>query len=242
MKKISKSLSNRYHALALYRDDLEQVIDLLSEYSEKITIKNNDYVFENIDEYCSEYSESQNVLEIELESPDASISIDGKGRLLVYSDDRDSKALFYELDGLLKTKDRPKGFFQKYKWWALIGLPTTCLIASFLIQDYKIRWSLIAVASAFYCIWATIDIRHSLLNSVVYPFRQSERPSFIRRNKDALILNLFVGFVVAMLSVGGTLFVQWVGEERPSQVLNASNATDSTQDKSALQSPPPAEQ
>jgi len=48
------SRSDNYHSIHLYREDLEQIIDILSEISEQIEISDGEYVYDSLDELITQ--------------------------------------------------------------------------------------------------------------------------------------------------------------------------------------------
>lgn len=201
MKKIEKSIIKNYLPVKVFLDDLEAIESALKEFAENIVIETDGYSFSSTDELITKYkNQSIRTLEISIYNP-CYIHIEFSPlwvKLYSGSDSTSATGLFYKLDSILSSATRKPEFFYSYTFFILF---TVIINASsfFLPKELKV---VAIICNSIYIIWVCYFSYIRLMNSAkIIMTKRHDLKSFFQRNKDALIVNSFVGIVTIFVTL-----------------------------------------
>lgn len=106
MKKVEGiSKSSHHYSVHLYRDDFEQIVNILSEISDQVYISDDDYVYESLDELISQKGLKPKKVFISSSSPSVSIRLEPNSIWLHCSDsDKDSLYAYDRIREVLRKR------------------------------------------------------------------------------------------------------------------------------------------
>jgi len=239
MKKVRELPRGDYRKPKLYVDDLEDIINIFERTCNDIEISCGDYKYDSLDELLEHRDGSIDSLTIYGQRPYLYLSISKTyNNLSANREYPEATTAFYEIDAIMRACERPKNFLDKISWvfW-ILAIPMLWIMYRPVLEGTPRQWWLYYVLPVFF-VWSLyVAWERSYVNTIILLNRKDEVKSFFQRNKDSLMGNLIVGVVVAVLSIGGTLFVQKVSEQPKdtSEAITAptatSNATSPDRDK-----------
>lgn len=201
MEKINKSFSRQYSTSKIFLDDLIEIEKVLVEYTEDVTIKNDDYQFLNIRELENKYKNKViSKLKISTRNPYIVIEF-RKMEVSLYCSESDvrSYGIFSTLDSIISKTSRKPEFMYSYSFYLVSNI-----ILIFLVKS-KSAWS-VALATII-ALW-TIHISYINLfrNPQIILSEKNNLNSFLSRNKDQIIVTI----ISVILSVGCTSLVYYL--------------------------------
>lgn len=111
MKKLDKNKSKHFPSLHLYREDLEEIIDIFRKVSERdqIVIKDDQYQFESIEELQSQHGHYISRLKLYIDSPYLSLEFNRRDpfpSIWLYRGSSDEKSVFAynQIDEILSKR------------------------------------------------------------------------------------------------------------------------------------------
>jgi len=212
VKKITgQSKGTHYCSVNLYRDDLEKIIDFLSDGSDRAEISDNNYVYDSIDELLDQRGVKPKMISISSYSPYVSINLKPRSVYLYRSDSE--KDSLYAYDRIVEVLKRRRSIlsrifspavgisFFSILLFLMIFIPTD-LINTWL-PDIWSRLSLVALLFGVPIL--SFFVNYGAFSSVVL-LKSYEQKNFFIRQKDDLI-KIIVGFVLGALL---TLFMSYI--------------------------------
>ena len=212
MKKITgQSKGNYFCSVNLYRDDLEKIIDFLSEVSDRVEISDNNYTYDSIDELLDQRGVKPKMISISSYSPFVSIDLKPHSVWLYCCDsEKDSLYAYDRIEEILKKRrlflsrifSPAVGiFFFSILLILMIFVPTD-LVKTWL-PNFWSRLSLVALLFGIPSL--SFFLKNGAFSSVVL-LRSYEQKNFFIRQKDDLI-KIIVGAVLGALL---TLFMLYI--------------------------------
>jgi hypothetical protein len=209
MKHTPSSLSKNYKPLILWRDDLEEITSIIQRRGATLEIKHAEYSYETVEELEGHIGpRDQTEFKISGSKPYISIDLDShRTSLYVGGGEPDASGIFFELDRVLAARQRRWPLL--YSMWfcqsILLSLVAINVLASHLqIAPWYVPTFLavIQIAAMLWLVWAFFVglIRHSIVRME----RRATARSFLRRNKDQLIVAIIAAVVGAVLGILGT--------------------------------------
>lgn len=206
-------------SIRLFRSDLENLIALFREINENsvtVLCGGDGKTYESFDEMKSK--EGSDVITMVLMDPDIGITIrlssDSPGIVLdTLKQTKESELAFYKAKDFLEAHRRRSGeILSRIGFWAWggVGLFT---FESFRTQSSK--WSAIIGICLLISMGIAVGsgIVGKRLSYMVTLDRKHERPPFLKRKKDELILVALASIASATLGILGTLAVQHFGKK-----------------------------
>lgn len=202
MEKINKSLEKEYLTSRIFLEDLEEIQNILKS-SKGFKIKAEDFIFSNIDELKSKFSNKilQNVT-ISASEPFIIIQIK-KQRIELYSDSDDliSTGMFYKIDSVIsKTALKPDTLYS-YRNILIIALSYSFLKDMIDIGVYIFG----AIPIICWNLW--VGYIRMFKSGEVIVIRREDSKNFFSRNKDQIIIQMSVIIVTIIItSIFNSLF------------------------------------
>jgi len=210
MKRINKPLSKEYLPVRIFLEDIESIEELLSVNKSGYKIKTESLEFSSVEELRKKY-DNESISNLEISSSDPYISIEFKklwARLYIGSDNNIETGLFYKLDKIILAATLKPSFLYSHQtlWSGYIGF----IILKFLLHG--VMYQIISVLSYLLLAWAlwVVYIRLSKHSEIVLSKRHDIK-SFLARNKDQIIVNLFTVSIGAILGILGTIIAYKMG-------------------------------
>ena len=202
MEKRAKELSQSLPPVKLFLDDIEKIVEIAGELSKKIELSTDEYSFEHVSELSQLQQEELTSLSIRIYLFDLSIYFTPSYvDLRVQGKTATHTGVFSELKTFIFSRRRK--FLTIYKnvlIWILyfIGLgivivaPTLHIRGLLLIGAYATGIIIVAFNILYFYI---LHPRYS----IIILKKRIEQPSFLKRNKDKIILSLFSAVIGALI-------------------------------------------
>jgi hypothetical protein len=203
----------RFASVALYQDDLNEILNSLKKRGLKIKLSDSDYEYETIDELAENRGDIIKSLSISgyKESSDRSVDFEFEKESIRLRADRedDLVASWQEIKGLLEKRVPSYARFLKLENWlwgfgivALFGHDSIGSMATNPIPGY-----LFAAALTILGYGSIYSIIYRSQNSFIYLKRQHQILSFWKRNGEKILM-LIIGAVIGGIAkgIGDTLF------------------------------------
>lgn len=208
MEKIPQSISKELPIVAIYLDEIKEIVDLLEnnkqEYG-KVTITTKTHKFNSISELSDLPEIRMNQLKINLSNPYISVDFD---RLLIriYSstDEIEVIGIVSKLEEIILRGKRPIANFiaNSYLVWIIpspiglvLGLGAN-ILKSFFVPAV-ILFGLIILLILFF------SFKFSLRDhSTIFLSFRNENQNFWVRNKDQIVVQVIVGIIILLVGIG----------------------------------------
>ncbi|QEC76869.1 hypothetical protein [Mucilaginibacter ginsenosidivorax] len=214
MKLIEKSNSKRYSAVILYKDDLKNICDFLLSKSNKLTLNDSQYRYDNFDDFIhnykgdcdlefSIYDFSEKRVNVQLKISKYSASLNTVG-----SDSEIGAHVFIYLDRILSENVKKKYFF--------LSTPTTFIytLLGFYVMFDPFNFlhfeKTIKGLTGFACILlGNISGRYALPTSKIILSRKQDHKNIFQRTKDDIFSNVAASLITAIIGfIAGVMAVK----------------------------------
>jgi hypothetical protein len=211
--------------LVLWRNDLEEIVDILGARGGTVEIASSDYSFESVAElveHCGVIHPLTN-LEIVGSKPYTTISL-RRFEARLYVAEETGSGVFFELSKILAPRQRRWPFLYSFPFvYTIIVLSIWPNAIGWLLPNFKeaasgwvIVASNVAVMVGWVC-WVTfIRLRHYV---VIRLQRHSDRTSFFYRKKDELALLITGAIVGGVITFVGTKLVDKIFKAETGHVV-----------------------
>lgn len=214
MEKLDKSQSKDYGPLVVWANDL---FDLLSELkdSQDFELIADDVKFESIEEFIQESrGRNPSVVKIKVFNPYLTIDLYPRSaRLYVSSSKLLALGLFLKIDKILSRCERKPRFCFSYAW--VVGgawvIPNLFYLSQLKPFDYLKIWVTIPTFAWMFFVGFIQLWRYSS----IHPLRQEDRPSFIKRNTDSIIVAVISALLGAVGGVAATKMADRIWPSTP---------------------------
>lgn len=215
MEKLDTSRSKNYGPLVIWANDL---FDLLSELKDCKDFKliADDVKFDSIEEFIQESrGRKPSVVKIEVREPYLTIELyPSWARLYVSSSQLLASGLFLKVDSILSRCERKPRFFFSYIWAVGSSLIIPRLFYLSPLKPFAHLQICVFVLS-FTWMFYLLYIRLWKFSSVL-PVRQEYRPSFIKRNKDGIVIAVISALLGAVGGAAATKVADRIWPNSPS--------------------------
>jgi hypothetical protein len=195
MQKKIRSQLKSFYSVALYREDLDEILELFAGSCSNVKITDNDYEYSNFDEVKTRRGQQTGRLAIESDSPMLSFSI-GVGQTALSHGGSDAVILpFTKIEQLLKSRRRAvlHAFFNFYVTFIVIAL-----ILGLAIKHGNNPVPLIAalpiMALLFIVIGGTLMNNSGVFSKIIF-VNQLDQQGFWAANKDKIWL-MFLAAII----------------------------------------------
>jgi len=209
MKKVKYGYIEDFKPVVLYLDDLEKILEILKELSDKIRISTDEYELDSLDELHKIGQETLNTLIIEVGGskgsfPDISLNFRPSDiSFHVYQDTLPIRGVLEKTKEFLNGRKRKLYFLATLFFWFSFGA-IGYSICFLLDGPFTFNRALIGFAIIFLgliCIWWNHQVTNKKW-SVIHLKRRVDLPSFWKRNKDRII--------IAIITIIFTTICNWI--------------------------------
>lgn len=208
IQKDKESSFDRIKGILIFRDDIEEIIDLLNQYNLTIEIQDENYLYENIDDLIKHKGSHPKKLKVEARNRDLreSINLDFEKKVVsIFSyGSKNMYALSFELKDYFKSKRT--WYFRIFNTWFFLG---AVISLSFFLNSIS-KEKLIEETLK---LWVFGTLVLLLLISLLMDFTthginliRKHEYGFWKRNQDKILLSI----ITAIFAILGTLLVQWL--------------------------------
>jgi hypothetical protein len=202
MKKKKQSHIENLRPVILYLDDIEQIVEIFKTISDKVEISTEEYKYENISELQNLSDERLSDLNIEIKEPYVSLGFK-KCNVSLYraDDDAVTVGLCEKLKEFLfrHTRKFSRIMYIVPIWSFFIGVGSSTLVIGTHRSDVnRIFIGCIVLACGIVLTLISWYLRFNRF-STIYLQRKKEFPSFWKRNKDELVVNILVGCICLLV-------------------------------------------
>ncbi|MDD5195014.1 MAG: hypothetical protein PHQ96_04990 [Candidatus Omnitrophica bacterium] len=195
MEKIPQSYSKCYKALILYRDDLEQIAKIFNKNCKEYTIEADEYKLANISEISNINKPSIIDFKIYGSQPYMYLDINHfEARL--YCANKDDEILLGIASKINSILTKRVSKIKKIISSNFMFIPIL-IIWFFGIWIFKNNLEVLKYSAIFYLIFSGLwfFFAGKLDNNIIYLFSSQSKNTFLKRNKDSIILLLLGGII-----------------------------------------------
>ncbi len=201
MERLDTSRSKEYGPLVIWANDLFELFSELKDCKD-LEFVVDDVRYDSIEEFIQE-SRGRKPAEVKIKVRDPYLTIDLYPRwakLYVSSSQLVASGLFLKIDAILSRCERKPRFFFTWSWPVVSSwvIPNLFYLAPLKPFTYLQVWAF-ALTFAWMLFVGYIHLRKF---STVHPARQEDRPSFIKRNTDGIVIAVISAILGA---VGGAV-------------------------------------
>lgn len=210
MKKKLNGETRHFVSVKLYKNDLDEIMEIMGTISTNIQISDHEFDYDSIEELEERRGQYINDLELTIDSPLFSVTCAGEAKLM-RGRERETLAPYLQIQSILKSRIRP--------FFALIFNPFVGVVI-FLSVLASLKYiapivlgrllPTIAIVLLYVTILLTLVLffgSHRLGGfSRVILLHKHQEQSFWKRNRDTIIVSIFVGIVVAVVTWAITYF------------------------------------
>lgn len=217
----------------MWASDLTELLSELKDCND-VGFVADDVKFDTIEEFIRE-SKGQKPSEVTISAHNPSLYITlhpSSARLYVSSSQLLASGLFHKIDSILSRCERKPKFFHRILWaWLCSNLVWFFYLPPLKPYFYLSYW--ISVLSFVWIIYVVfLNLRRF---SLIQPMHREERPSFIRRNFDGIVIAIISALLGAIGGVAATKMSDRIWPNTPNPQIE--------KDTTQVQKPPrlPAE-
>lgn len=214
MEKLDTSRSKEYGPLVIWANDL---VELFSELKDCKYLKfvADDVKFDSIEEFILECSgRKPSEVKIEVREPYLTIDLYPRwARLYVSSRQLLASGLFLKVDSILSRCERKPRFFFSWAW--LVGsawvIPNLFYLTPFKPFAQLQVWAVVLIFA-----WMLfVAYIHLWKHSTVHPVRREDRPGFIKRNRDGIVVAVISALLGAVMGAAATRLADRIWPNSP---------------------------
>jgi hypothetical protein len=214
MKKKSTSIYQYIDCIHIYRDDIEQIYDILSQaISQPPQVEIDDYIIEDKSDF-DKLTMIEKPQSLELNTKNIQVKIDKyHAKVYVNSPDDSITGYIYRIVQILENRKNKTLIFLD-KWSTRLSLIPIFfgLLLVFLSEKTNqglsfLGGSLVVIGFCFSIIGLLITILN-LTNTKISLKYKKDQPNFFKRNRDDLIVGLIIGILMLFLGIGIGKFIK----------------------------------
>lgn len=229
MKKVRQSWEKRYWAVRLFREDVEEILNIVTttfeqadakedweDWENKVRIQVGGFELDNTDELAQIPEDTVGRFYIGVGGGRFRLSLSEESAVLEIND-REDVVLFgvaNRVNEILKKRRRLSGFLLTPYWLGLVlfGFPLLYVVGlGFLFKLSKTADILLGGVLAVAWIGAQWYYYYGIKHlSTIHMYHSYEKPSFFKRKKDAILVAVIASVITFILTIIGTLVVQWI--------------------------------
>lgn len=193
MQRVKKSLGEHLPPVKIYREDIEEIFAILKDESDEFSLKADGYIFESLDELFTYKKDQINSLEMQIRNPYTSIHF-SPNQIWLYADDNSSLQIgLYEQIKQIVTKRKNWPFIlvtSPYLIGLWGGLGLQPIIFYNKTDDFSYYLAASAIIYLTTILWWRYNskIKYKQHSQVILSYKKDKNISFIKRNKDNLII------------------------------------------------------
>jgi len=208
-----------FRPLRLYREDIDEVRGMLEKRCGQITISDESYIYNSLDEMKSRRGPRVHLLKLGAKNPYVSLSLGARKISRLYRDDSNSlyvsdgsnenEYLFLKVRDYLRTREAQLPRFVNF--WGILLVGLLVLPLNHLISHSHISALSRSIgATIVFCSLILYDLLFFVYASKGFSIVSLEprkgHPSFWARNRDELVRTI----IAAIIGGAITLLIQWI--------------------------------
>jgi hypothetical protein len=199
-----QSHSEHLSPVLLYRDDIERIIELLSEISPRIELSNHDHKFNDVKEWAEVKKAYHTDIQMGARGPYISLDMNERSVFLYIAEDTaQSRGVFEKIKRLLADR-KPPGHRLLNPWMPAIAF-SVCLWALLFLASSITRWAILGAISTLLVGaigWWVLAWRFRFKKySVIIPKYRIEAPNFWNRNSDKIVVAIIAAVLGSLLTL-----------------------------------------
>lgn len=226
MKAIQQSRGQSGPAVKLYLDDIEEIITILKEGNDSVSISDDKNSYDDIQEFISKQGVRPRQLELSC-ATHGRVTVQLKTLSLMgvwvycgqpFAGEESGELKFFRILEVLNRRRRLISHLFSMRLWLCIAM--TSLLMIILLKPFEVTSVLIRFLGLVTMISAILSLLSTLAStgfpSSINLSRRHETSTIVSRNAEALTVGAMGVFIGAILGVAGTKIGEWlVGEVLP---------------------------
>ena len=209
MKKIEKGITRSLPSIKIYKDELAEIYKLIkSELKGDVKILACGYEFDSIKEMDELSEETTNDLTIKFGFYQFNVFLN-KFRCEIYSENENShsEGVVSKIERILLKGKRVMQPWLISRWWPLFALTFIMAVCVILLPMRYFLYSLILCAIVLGIGGLQGFWKLNYYSIVVFKYRK-ESPSFLKRNKDKILLMIIGALLGSLLTIITTMILE----------------------------------
>jgi hypothetical protein len=208
MKKLVGSYSISLPPLKLFVDDIDEIIHIISEISENIQIRSENYELDNASDLLNLDVDTINHLEVESNNPYISAEFSRSGaRLYISTDDASSRGILEKIRQICFKRRRRFASFVVKIWPSYVFVFIGVILMG-ISEINRVYFPLGLLAFLVYIFLAIanyiVDLRRY---SIIVISKSTEHPNFLMRNSDEIIIGVGSAIIGGLIVLAITMLV-----------------------------------
>ena len=190
----------------LYRDDIEQVVEILREVSPNVELSTDEHKFNDVAEWAELKRDYFTNMQIETRDPYVSLNLTERSVFLyIAKNTPESRGAFEKIKHLLM--DRKPPIQRLLNFWMPAVVLNLCLWSFVLVPALRAtsRWETFTVDAIFmlgcFWWWWSAFQSHTRKFSIIVPKYRVEAPNFWKRNSDKIVIGIISAVFGCLLTL-----------------------------------------
>lgn len=206
LKRVAEWRREKVMPVRLYMDDVEAIHSHVEELSDDVKIKAPGFEFETPADLADHPSQPLRELELYCWSPYFRVAFHEFGVSMSFEDTPLPIGISVKIKDILNDRRRPFASISLTGWFALLNVMLGIAIVTNLVRGGRLAW-VVAIPVIMLSCWNLfsffIVFRGRGFN-LIYTSYLKDRPGFLTRNRDALIVGAILGLLTVIASVVAT--------------------------------------
>ena len=198
MKELKKSIKYVYKSVNLYLDDIKKIYELMKSHDSELTMTNDDYIFDNVDELMDLKRGSIDVLKIQNKNFDMRFELSEHGvELNIDKDTPTAMGIYIQIKEIIEKRKR-RIIPLNYICGIGIGSGFTICLYFFDNVFFRVIGATIAILSLLLGYFTF----QSVSSKIILKYK-IDSPPFIKRNLDSIIVSiifLLLGIILTVMA------------------------------------------
>lgn len=206
MEKLDPPLNKDYGPLIMWASDLADLLSDLKDCTDIEFVADN-VKYESIEEFIKE-SKGRNPSKVMIKALNPYLKVElyeHSASLYVSSSQLLPSGLFYKIDSILNRCERKPKIFYRQSWTIGSSIVPVILFNVTRLKPYFYHFTWIYGLAFSWMIYVAFIV--TMRHSIVQPIHKEERPSFISRNIDSIIIAVIAALIGAVIGAVATKMV-----------------------------------
>jgi hypothetical protein len=203
MERIIQSHGEHLKPVLLYRDDIEQIVEVMQELSPNVELSTDHYKFNDLKEWAELKRDYFTNMQVLTRTPFVSLELkESEIWLYIAEDTAQSRGAFEKIKRILADHTRPS--VKVMNTWMPPMAGAICLQPITFLTLHR-SWASLTIAAiivlgcAWWFWWAVHTRFHKY--SIVIPKYRTDAPSFWKRNSDKIVLGIITAALGSLLTL-----------------------------------------
>ena len=214
MERLDSSRSKEYGPLVIWANDLVELFSELKDCKD-LEFVADDVKFDSIEEFIQE-CRGRKLSEVKIKVREPYLTSDlypSWAKLYVSSSQLLASGLFLKVDSILSRCERKPRFFFSWAWPACSAwvIPNLFYLTPLKPLAHLQVWAFVLTFAWMFF----VGYIHLWKFSTVYPVRQEDRPGFIKRNRDGIVIAVISALLGAVMGAAATKLADRIWPNSP---------------------------